>query len=129
MMDFTQDLVSSRSRQTVGQKLAECPLVHLVLVNVRDAELRLPVEGMRGALKDLLLLRDAVQHELKGGAPEVVAKSAGAHLLSDLSNTPANTAKRLQPLGAFCEPSVIDRLLVTAIGRNDLSESFFLEHS
>jgi hypothetical protein len=51
--------------QAAREKLSECSLVSFVFIDVRDAQLWLPVKGMCRALEYLLLLGNRAEDDLK----------------------------------------------------------------
>lgn len=61
---FFQDTHISRI-ETGEKKLAKSLFVDLVFVDIRNAQLGFPVEGMGRALENLFLLGDAGQHEFQ----------------------------------------------------------------
>ena len=56
--------VTSGRVQAPVEEVGERPLVAVALVDVGDAELRLPVEGVGGPLEHLLLLGHRLKHRL-----------------------------------------------------------------
>jgi len=103
-----------------SRKRPKAALVLLVLVDVGDPELRLPVEGMRRPFEDLLLLGDAGEDELQRRALEVVAEGAGLDRLDDFDDAATDGAERLHPRPALDEPGVVDRLPVRLVPPDQL---------
>ena len=56
--NLSKELLLPARSQRCFEELSEGDFVGFVLLDVRDPELRLPVEGMSRALEDLLLLRN-----------------------------------------------------------------------
>ncbi len=90
------------------QKSSELLLVRFVLVNVGDAQLRLPVKWMRRALENLLLLGDRREHHLQRRPFEVIAKLPGNDAVQRIAHAAPDRTERLHPLRAAHEPGVVN---------------------
>ena len=114
-VDFFEQLLLSGGRQAAFQKLTEGPLVVLVLVNVRDAQLGLPVERVGRALEHLLLLADDAEHEFERGALKIVAKAAGLNVLDHLLHPASDGAEGLQAFLVIDKPRIVNGLGISFV--------------
>ncbi|WP_214675465.1 hypothetical protein, partial [Escherichia coli] len=80
------------------EQSTEGPLVLRILIDIRNAQLRLPKEGMIGAFEYLPLLRNGAYDRFQRGAPVDVAESSGLDLLDHLRNAPPDRSKILESL-------------------------------
>ncbi|GAV36263.1 hypothetical protein ROTAS13_03950 [Roseomonas sp. TAS13] len=80
------------------EQAAEGALVLRVLIDVGDAELRLPEEGVVRTLEDLPLLCDGVDHGLQGRSAVGDAKGPGLYLGHNLLDAAPDRAEVLDPL-------------------------------
>ena len=80
------------------EKAAEGALIVRVLVDVRDAQFRLPEKGMIGAPENLALFRDAADHRLQRGSPVGVAEAPGIDFFDDRGKAPPDGAEVLESL-------------------------------
>jgi hypothetical protein len=97
-LDRRQDMRLGVATQARVEEPAEGELVVAVLVDIRDAQLRLPEEGVVGALEDLALLRDGVDNRLQRGASVRIAEGAGPDLLDDGLDAAPDRAEVLDTL-------------------------------
>ena len=101
--------------QAPVEEVGEGPLVLVVLVDVGDAELRLPVEGVGGPLEHLLLLGHRLQHRFERRPLVVIPERAAADRPHHLLDAAADRPERLQPVPVVEEPGVVNRLGVLAV--------------
>jgi hypothetical protein len=94
--DLRQDLLFGVAAHACIQQAPEGALIGGILVDVRNAQLGLPQEGVVGAFERLPLLGDRVHHGLERGAAIRDTKSIGGDLGGDLLHAAANRAKVLQ---------------------------------
>ncbi len=80
------------------KETAECPLVLVAFVNVRDPQFWLPQKSVVGAFEYLPLLGDRADNRLERGAFVDVAKCACFDLLDNLRYSPPNGPKIFKPL-------------------------------
>jgi hypothetical protein len=96
--DGVQDVVLGLAAGAQVQEAPERDLVVAVLVDVGDAQLGLPEEGVVGALEDLALLRDRADDGLQQGALVDVAEAIRLDSLDDLFDPPPDGAEVLEAL-------------------------------
>jgi hypothetical protein len=94
--DGVQDVVLGLAAGAQVQEAPERDLVLAILVDVGDAQLGLPEEGVVGALEDLALLRDGADNRLEQGALVDVAEGIGLDGLDDLFDPPPDGAEVLE---------------------------------
>ena len=123
--NLAQKLLFGFGRETVLQKCSEGSLVLFVLVDIRDAELRLPIKSMRSPFEDLFLFSDATEHELEGSPTKVIAELAVPNIGGHLLHASPNTTESLQPVGAVEEPRGVDGLAVLPVAVCDFNKRFW----
>lgn len=108
-----------RQAETGVQKVAERALVRFVLVDVGDAQLRLPVERMCRTFEHLFLFGDRREHDLERRAAKVVPESARGNCIDRLLHPAADGAERFHPLLATDEPGVVNGFRVRLVAVDD----------
>lgn len=94
--DGAQDVVLGLAAGAQVQEAPERDLVLAVLVDVGNAQLGLPEEGVVGALEDLALLRDGADDGLEQGALVDIAEGIGLDGLDELFDPPPDGAEVLE---------------------------------
>ncbi|MGD6519191.1 hypothetical protein VWQ21_22610, partial [Xanthomonas citri pv. citri] len=97
-LDGREHLRLGGAAQAGVEEAPEGDLVGAVLVDVRDAQLRLPEEGVVGAVEDLALLCDRVGPRLQSRAAVGVAEGVGPDLLDHGLEAASDRAEVLDAL-------------------------------
>jgi len=78
---FTNELIIPGRMKAALRELSDRDVIRLVFINVRDSQLRLPIERVGGAIEYVLQLRNRPQDELERRASKIIA--GGASPLND----------------------------------------------
>lgn len=108
--------------QTGIQELTKPLLVGFVLIDVGNAELGLPVEGMGGAFEHLLLFGNAAENKLQGGALKVIGEATILDVFDNGPDTTSNATKSFQALFIADEPGVVHRFGVCLVSLGSRQE-------